>query len=48
MTGLRDRLVRAYDRVHLDRVWIVLERRLPVLRAFLEDQLRGRSSSNDD
>lgn len=48
IAGLRDRLVHAYDRVDLDRVWIVLERRLPVLRTFLEDRLRGPSSVNDD
>ena len=38
MTGMRDRVIHAYDRVDLDMVWMALKKRLPVLREFLEQQ----------
>lgn len=38
IAGLRDRLIHAYDRVDLDMVWIVVQRRLPMMLKFLELQ----------
>lgn len=39
VTGLRDRLIHAYDRVDLEMVWAVLDRRVPELMRFLEQQV---------
>lgn len=44
IAGLRDRLIHAYDRVDLEMVWFVLQRRLPMLIAFLELQIPPTAS----
>jgi len=38
ITGMRDRLIHAYDRVDVEMVWTALNKRLPSLLAFLEQQ----------
>jgi len=39
MSGMRDRLIHAYDRVDLEMVWFALKKRLPVLQEFLEKEV---------
>lgn len=37
IAGLRDRLIHAYDHVDLEMVWIMLQKRVPMLLQFLEE-----------
>jgi uncharacterized protein with HEPN domain len=39
ISGMRDRLIHAYDNVDLDMVWFALTKRLPALKEFLEKQI---------
>ena len=48
ITGMRDRLIHAYDRVDLEMVWEAMDRRIPALLRFLEEHAPGSSRNQGD